>query len=70
MKNFYLLKLGKPQTILNTSSQKLYKSSQCTQTSKHKAGKKTTSIPMLGSYFQPPASGDASVSLVRKGSWS
>lgn len=69
MKNFYLLKIGKSQTI----HKMLYKSTRCTQTSEHKAGKKTTSIPMLGSCFQPPASFFLEmlrVSLVRKGSWS
>jgi len=70
MKNFYLLKLGKSQSILNTSSQMLYKRTGAPREADTRPGKRQTSIPMLGSYFQPPASGDASVSLVRKGSWS
>jgi len=48
----------------------LYKRTGAPREADTRPGKRQTSIPMLGSYFQPPASGDASVSLVRKGSWS
>lgn len=69
MKKFYLLKLGKSPIILDTTKG-LYKYTRAPRQANTRPGKRRQQVfQMLGSYFQPPASGDA-VSLVRKGSWS
>lgn len=40
MKKFYLLKLGKPQSILNTSSQKFSKSTRAPRQANTRPGKR------------------------------